>query len=79
MSANAEQVVIRRVPQRDERGHFISFAEGVDTTTRVERQYGSGRIPEEISTVGGLKQSAGKINPFERPRNSPGRQTRTES
>lgn len=33
--------------------------------TRVERQYGGGRIPEEISTVGALYENSLGVSPFE--------------
>jgi len=33
--------------------------------TRVERQYGGGRIPDEISIVGALFRNVATINPFE--------------
>ena len=32
--------------------------------TRVERQYGGGRIPEEICTVGALYKNAASVDPF---------------
>jgi hypothetical protein len=33
--------------------------------TRVERQYGAGRVPKLIGTLRGLKENAANINPFE--------------
>jgi hypothetical protein len=44
---------------------FSGHPENVATVTRVERQYGSDRIPASISTLGKLRTNAADLNPFE--------------
>jgi len=41
-----------------------SWTEGV-AVTRVERQYGGNRIPEQLATLGRIQAEALNINPFE--------------
>jgi len=57
---------------RNELGHSVfeqKYGYSPDTVlTRVERQYGAGRVPKEIGTLAKLQQNVLTLNPFERLR-----------